>query len=93
VQQAASGQVASASIDPDWTREAPAQANAEHWIRLEVVKLSKAKCHRVLGPRRCVAERSFAYLTRFQRTAAPSAIAFSDPFMFGKLTRVDSHLL
>jgi transposase len=40
-----------------------------HGIRLEVVKLPKAKRGFVLLPRRWVVERSFAWMARFRRLA------------------------
>src|SRR5918911_1212609 len=47
----------------------PAQAAAEHGIRLEVVKHTEAKRGFVLLPRRWVVERSFAWTARFRRLA------------------------
>ena len=56
-----------AFVDQGYTGEATAEAAAEHGIRLEVVKHSEAKRGFVLLPRRWVAERSFAWATRFRR--------------------------
>lgn len=58
-----------AFVDQGYTGEQPAQAAAEHGIRLEVVKLPQAKKGFVLLPRRWVVERSFAWATRFRRLA------------------------
>jgi transposase len=54
-------------VDQGYTGEAPAAAAAAHGIRLEVVKHPEAKRGFVLLPRRWVAERSFAWTTRFRR--------------------------
>lgn len=58
-----------AFVDQGYTGEQPAQAAAEHGIRLEVVKLPQAKQGFILLPRRWVVERSFAWATRFRRLA------------------------
>jgi transposase len=58
-----------AFVDQGYTGAQPAQAAAEHGIRLEVVKLPQAKKGFVLLPRRWVVERSFAWATRFRRLA------------------------
>ena len=51
------------------TGERPAEAARQQKIELAVVKLPEAKRGFVLLPRRWVAERSFAWLTRFRRLA------------------------
>ena len=56
-----------AFVDQGYTGERPAEAAREHGIRLEVVKLPEAKRGFVLLPRRWVAERTFAWTTRFRR--------------------------
>jgi transposase len=66
--QTATGQsVELAYVDQGYTGQKAAEAAAVHGIRLEVVKLSAAKCGFVLLPRRWVVERSFAWLARFRR--------------------------
>lgn len=66
--QAATGQsVELAFVDQNYTGDQPAADAAAHGIRLEVVKLPTAKKGFVLLPRRWVAERSFAWKTRFRR--------------------------
>lgn len=50
-----------------YTGERAANAAAKHGIALEVVKLPEARRGFVLLPRRWVAERSFAWATRFRR--------------------------
>lgn len=66
--QAATGEsVVLAYVDQDYTGEKPAAAAREHGIELEVVKLAEAKRGFVLLPRRRVAERTFAWATRFRR--------------------------
>lgn len=55
-------------VDQGYTGDDVAeQAEAEHGIRLEVVRTPEAKRGFVLLPRRWVAERSFAWATRFRR--------------------------
>ena len=56
-----------AFADQGYAGEATAEAAAEHGIRLEAVKHPEAKRGFVLLPRRWVAERSFAWTTRFRR--------------------------
>jgi len=56
-----------AFVDQGYTGERAANAAAEHGVKLEVVKLPQAKRGFVLLPRRWVAERSFAWATRFRR--------------------------
>lgn len=66
--QAATGQsVDLAFVDQGYTGEKPAAAAREHGIELEVVRLPEAKQGFVLLPRRWVAERTFAWATRFRR--------------------------
>lgn len=67
VQDATGSSVELAFVDQGYTGQTPAQAAAEHGIRLEVVKLPEAKRGFVLLPRRWVVERSFAWATRFRR--------------------------
>jgi len=67
VQAATGDSVELAYVDQGYTGETPAQAAAQHGIRLEVVKLQEAKRGFVLLPRRWVVERSFAWATRFRR--------------------------
>ena len=66
--QAATGQsVTLAYVDQGYTGERPAAAAQEHGIELEVVKMPEAKRGFVLLPRRWIAERTFAWTTRFRR--------------------------
>lgn len=58
-----------AFVDQGYTGDAPAEAAADHGIRLEVIKLPEAKRGFVLLPRRWVVERSFAWVARFRRLA------------------------
>lgn len=58
-----------AFVDQGYTGDQPAQAAAEHGIRLIVVKLPEAKKGFVLLPRRWVVERSFGWMARFRRLA------------------------
>jgi len=58
-----------AYVDQGYTCENAADAAAEHGIKLEVVKLPTAKKGFVLLPRRWVVERSFGWMSRFQRLA------------------------
>jgi transposase len=68
--QAGRGQsVEMAFGDQGYTGEEPLEAAAEQGIRLEVVKLPKAKRGFVLLARRWVVERSFAWTARFRRLA------------------------
>jgi transposase len=69
VQEATNEKVEVAFVDQGYTGPAPAQAAAEHGVRLEVVKLAEAKRGFVLLPRRWVVERSFAWAARFRRLA------------------------
>ncbi|HAB16121.1 MAG TPA: IS5 family transposase [Verrucomicrobiales bacterium] len=69
VQAATDQTVELAFADQGYTGNKPAQAAARHGIRLEVVKLPKAKRGFVLLPRRWVVERSFAWAARFRRLA------------------------
>lgn len=69
VQEATGDAVELAHVDQGYTGREPA-LDADAWgIRLEVVKLPEAKKGFVLLPRRCVGERSFAWLSRFRRLA------------------------
>ncbi len=56
-----------AFADRGYTGDQPAQDAAQQGIELVVVRLSEAKKGFVLLPQRWVAERSFAWLTRFRR--------------------------
>jgi transposase len=56
-----------AFVDQGYTGERPKQAAGDHGVKLEVIKLPKAKRGFVLLPRRWVVERSFAWTTRFRR--------------------------
>jgi transposase len=68
--QAVTGQhVELAFVDQGYTGDEPADAAAEHGIRLAVVKHTEAKRGFVLLPRRWVVERSFAWAARFRRLA------------------------
>ena len=68
--QAVTGEkVELAFVDQGYTGEDPANAAAEHGIRLEVVKHHEAKRGFVLLPRRWVVERSFGWMARFRRLA------------------------
>jgi transposase len=69
VQEATGEHVEAAFVDQGYTGDAPAEAAAEHGIRLEVVKLPEARKGFVLLPRRWVVERSNAWLARFRRLA------------------------
>jgi transposase len=69
VQEVTGETIEVAFVDEGYTGDAPAQAAAEHGIRLEVVKLPAAKRGFILLPRRWVVERSFAWLARFRRLA------------------------
>jgi len=66
--QAATGEsVNLAYVDQGYTGERAAEAAREQGIELEVVRLPEAKRGFVLLPRRWVAERTFAWATRFRR--------------------------
>ena len=67
VQAATNEHVEVAWVDQAYTGEDTAAVAEEHGIRLEVVKTPEAKRGFVLLPRRWVAERSFAWATRFRR--------------------------
>jgi transposase len=69
VQQQTGKSVELAYVDQGYTGERPAEAAKKQKIELAVVKLPEAKRGFVLLPRRWVAERSFAWLTRFRRLA------------------------
>jgi transposase len=69
VQAVTSDQVAVAFADPGYTVAGPAMAAAEQGITLEIVPLPETKRGFALLPRRWVVERSFAWLSRFQRLA------------------------
>jgi transposase len=69
VQEATGQSVELAFVDQGYTGETPATDAAAHGMRLEVIKLEKAKRGFVLLPRRWVVERSFAWAARFRRLA------------------------
>ena len=69
VQQGTGRSVELAYVDQGYTGEAAAADAEAQGIRLEVVKHAEAKRGFVLLPRRWVAERSFAWATRFRRLA------------------------
>lgn len=69
IQAATGGRVEMAFVDQGYTGENAADQAEEHGIRLEVVKLPRAKRGFVLLPRRWVVERSFAWAARFRRLA------------------------
>ncbi len=69
VQEATRQSVELAYVDQGYTGEDPARAAEESGMRLEVVKLPRAKRGFVLLPRRWVVERSFAWMARFRRLA------------------------
>jgi transposase len=58
-----------AFVDQGYTGDEPLEAATGQGIRLEVVRLSKAKKGFVLLPRRWVVERSFAWTARFRPLA------------------------
>jgi len=58
-----------AYVDQGYTGADPVLHAADYGIRLEVVRLADARRGFVLMPRRWVAERSFAWATRFRRLA------------------------
>ena len=55
-----------AYVDQGYTGDKPAAAAGEQGIKLELVKLPRAKRGFVLLPRRWAVERSFAWATRFR---------------------------
>ena len=67
VQEATGEHVELGYVDQGYTGEVAAEAAAEHGLELHVVKLEEAKQGFVLLPRRWVAERSFAWTSRFRR--------------------------
>ena len=67
VQDATGEHVELVYVDQGYTGDIPAEAAAAEGIELHVVKLPDAKHGFVLLPRRWVAERSFAWKTRFRR--------------------------
>ena len=69
VQKETGKSVELAYVDQGYTGEQAAEAARKQKIELAVVKLPEAKRGFVLLPRRWVAERSFAWLTRFRRLA------------------------
>jgi transposase len=69
VQDITGDSVQVAFVDQGYTGEAPKEAAKAHGIDLLVVKLEEAKRGFVLLPRRWVAERSFAWASRFRRLA------------------------
>jgi transposase len=69
VQKQTGKSVELAYVDQGYTGEQAAEAARKQNIELAVVKLPQAKRGFVLLPRRWVAERSFAWLTRFRRLA------------------------
>jgi transposase len=69
VQKQTGKSVELAYVDQGYTGDVAAEAARKHKIELAVVKLPAAKRGFVLLPRRWVAERSFAWLTRFRRLA------------------------
>ena len=69
LQEVTGNTVEVAFVDQGYTGEEPAEVAAERGIELVVVSLPEAKRGFVLLPRRWVAERSFAWATRFRRLA------------------------
>ena len=69
VQDAVRENVQIAFVDQGYTGEDAAEAAREEGVKLEVVKLPRAKRGFVLLPRRWVVERTFAWLGRFRRLA------------------------
>jgi transposase len=69
VQKATGQNVEMAYADQGYTGEKPAEAAAQHGVRLVVVKLEEARRGFVLLPKRWVVERSFAWIARFRRLA------------------------
>jgi transposase len=69
VQEATGQSVQCAFVDQGYTGQTAAEDAQAHGIRLEVIKLAKAKRGFVLLPRRWVVERSFGWAARFRRLA------------------------
>lgn len=69
VQTVTGRNVVLAYVDQGYTGEQPAAATARHGVKLQVIKLPKAKRGFVLLPRRWVVERTFAWAARFRRLA------------------------
>jgi transposase len=69
VQEITGQSVEVAFVDQGYTGDEPANAAAQHGIRLEVVKHTEAKRGFVLLPRRWVVERSFGWAAHFRRLA------------------------
>ncbi len=69
MQEATGESVEVAFVDQGYTGERAAGDAGASGIRLEVVKLPRARRGFVLLPRRWVVERSFAWLARFRRLA------------------------
>ena len=69
VQEVTHDSVELAYVDQGYTGDRPAEAAQAEGIKLEVVKLPKAKRGFVLLPRRWVVERSFAWMARCRRLA------------------------
>lgn len=69
MQEATDGTVELAYVDQGYTGEEAAEEAEARGVRLEVVKLQKAKRGFVLLPRRWVVERTFAWLGRSRRLA------------------------
>jgi transposase len=67
VQEATGQKIEVAFVDQGYTGEQAAESAAAHSVRLEVVKLPRAKRGFVLLPKRWVVERSFAWAARFRR--------------------------
>jgi transposase len=67
VQDATGEHVELVYVDQGYTGDVPAEAATAEGLELHVVKLPDAKHGFVLLPRRWVAERSFAWKTRFRR--------------------------
>jgi transposase len=67
MQEATGESIELAYVDQGYTGEKPAAAARARGVTLEVVKLPEAKRGFVLLPRRWVAERTFAWTTRFRR--------------------------
>ena len=69
VQEAVRDNVHIVFVDQGYTGEEAAEAARAQGVKLEVVKLPRAKRGFVLLPRRWVVERTFAWLGRFRRLA------------------------
>ena len=67
VQEVTGEKVELAYVDQGYTGQTAAQEAQAHGMRLEVIKLTKAKKGFVLLPRRWVVERSFGWAARFRR--------------------------